>query len=75
MSSQIIQELDTLKLVRTISRKNKKMQAILLQKLEITVGKKSPAYQELRKTILDESNNNARSIVRLIFGDVDYLIE
>jgi hypothetical protein len=71
---KVIQEMDTLELVRTIGRKNKKMQAILLQKLEEYVDKSSPDYEDMRKTILDESNNFARSIVRLIFGDIEYVI-
>lgn len=70
----IIQEVDTMRLVSGISRKNKKMQAILLQKLETIVDKDSPAYEEFRKVILDESNNYARAVVRLVFGDIDYMV-
>lgn len=74
MSSQtFIQELDTMDLVRGIGRKNKKMQAILLQQLEKIVDKDSEEYEEFRKVILDESNNYARAIVRLIFGDIEFL--
>jgi hypothetical protein len=72
---ELIQEVDTLKLVYGIERKNKKMQAILLQKLELLIDKNSPEYDEYRRVILDESNNYARAIVRLIFGDIDVLIK
>jgi len=75
MSDTIIQELDTLDLVKGIERKNKKMQAILLQKLELVVKKGSTEYEEYRKVILDESNNYARAIVRLIFGDIDFMVK
>jgi hypothetical protein len=70
----VVQELNPLELVKGINRKNKKLQAILLQEFENIVGKDSPHYESYRKTILDESNNYARSIVRLVFGDIDSLI-
>lgn len=73
--SDFVQELNTMELVRGIGSKNKKMQAILLQKLELVVDKNSPEYEEYRKVILDESNNYARAIVRLIFGDIEYTLK
>jgi hypothetical protein len=75
MSDKVIQEMDTLELVRSIGRKNKKMQAILLQKLETLVDKDSKEYEEMRKVILDESNNYSRAIVRIIFGDIEFVIK
>lgn len=74
MDENIVQELNTIDLVRSISRKNKKLQAILLQKLELIADKDSPEYEEYRKVILDETNNLTRAIVRCVFGDVDSLI-
>jgi len=74
-NSVVITEMNTLSLVRSIGRKNKKMQAILLQKLEKIVEKDSVEYEEFRKIILDESNNYARGIVRLIFGDIEYTVK
>jgi uncharacterized protein YPO0396 len=71
---RITQETDVLSTVRSIGRKNKKMQAILLQHLEQVVAKDSKEYEEFRKVILDESNNNARAVVRLIFGDIEYTL-
>lgn len=71
--TKFIQELDTMDLIRGIGRKNKKMQAILLQELEKRMDKNSPEYEEFRKILLDESNNCARAIVRLIFGDIEYI--
>jgi len=75
IENKFIQELDTMDLVRGIGRKSKKMQAILLQKLETVVDKNSPEYEEFRKVILDESNNYARAVVRLIFGDIEYTVK
>jgi hypothetical protein len=74
MDGNIVQEVNTTLLVSSISRKNKKMQAILLQNLELYMDKSSPEYEEFRKVILDESNNLTRAIIRSIFGDVDALI-
>jgi hypothetical protein len=74
MDNTFVQELDPIVLVRAIGRKNKKMQAILLQELEKVMDKESPEYDTYRKIILDESNNYARAIVRLIFGDIEYTL-
>jgi len=74
MDENIVQELNTIELVRSISRKNKKLQAILLQTLELYMDKDSVAYDEYRKVILDETNNLTRAVVRTIFGNVDSLI-
>ena len=75
MTDKVIQEMDILELVRSIGRKNKKMQAILLQSLEKLVDKDSKEYEEMRKVILDESNNYSRAIVRIIFGDIEFVIK
>lgn len=75
MDENIVQELNTIELVRSISRKNKKLQAILLQHLELYMDKNSPEYEEYRKVILDETNNLTRAIVRAIFGDLDTMIK
>ena len=70
----IIQEVDLLDLVKYISKKNKKLQAILLQTLEEYFSKESAEYKELRKIVLDETSGAFRAIVREIFGDVEYLM-
>jgi hypothetical protein len=74
MSNRIIQEVDILQIVQSIGRRSKKLQAVLLQDIEQVVDRNSPEYQELRKKILDETNSYNRSIVRLIFGDIEYII-
>jgi hypothetical protein len=72
--SQIIQEIDLLDLVKYASKKNKKLQAVLLQKVEEYLPKDSVEYLELRKVILDETSGAFRAIIREIFGDVEYLV-
>ncbi len=71
---KVIQELDVLEIIRSVGKKNKRLQAILLQEVEKVVDKDSPEFEPIRKAILDETNNYTRSIIRIIFGDVEYLI-
>ena len=68
---KVIQEIDILELIREIGTKNKVLQAKVLQELEKFVTDPIK-FQELRKFILDEQNSYTRSIVRLIFGDIEY---
>lgn len=75
MMDKVIQDVDVMKVVSSIGRRSKKLQAILLQAIERYIDKRSPEYEELRKLVLDETNNNARAVVRLIFGDIEFMIE
>jgi len=68
----VIQGVDTIDIVKFISRKNKVFQAMALSDLEQIIDPKSEEFFYIRKLILDYSNNFARSIVRTIFGDVEY---
>ena len=74
-SGEVIQEIQVLDIVKYIARKNKKLQAILLQKLEETINTQDEGYSEFRKLILDETSNFSRAIVRQIFGDIEVLIK
>jgi len=71
----IIQGLDLLDIVSYISRKNKKFQAIVLSEVEEVLDKDSQEYQLIRKIILDNFNNYTRSVVRTIFGDIEFMIK
>ncbi len=73
-TGRVIQELDVLDIIRNVGKKNKRLQAILLQEVEKLVDKDSPEFEPLRKAILDETNNYTRSVIRIIFGDIEYLI-
>lgn len=68
---KVFQEIDVLDLIREIGTKNKTLNAKVLQELEKYV-KDNDDFLELRKFILDEQNSYTRSIVRLIFGDIEF---
>ena len=74
MGSTVIQDLDVLDIIKAISKRNKRLQAKLLQALETSMNKNSPEYQEIRKFILDELNGYTRFIVKELFGDIEFLI-
>ncbi len=74
IDGKIVQELDVLDVIKNVGKKNKRLQAILLQEVEKLVDKDSPEFEILRKAILDETNNYTRSVIRSIFGDIEYLI-
>lgn len=70
MDDKIFQEVDVFDLLREIRTKNKILNAKVLQELEKHIS--DPAeFQSLRKFILDEQNSYTRSVIRLIFGDVE----
>jgi len=71
--TNVIQEVDILDILRNIGRRKKKLQAILLQELETIINKESPEYWKMRKVIMDETSEYARSVVRSIFGDIEVL--
>jgi hypothetical protein len=71
----VIQGLDVLDVVRFIGKKNKKFQAILLNDIEDVLGADSQEYKLVRKLILDGFNNYTRSVLRVIFGDIEHLID
>lgn len=73
--NRIVQEVDIVEIIRSVGKRNKRIQAKLLQEIEKHLDKGSPEYDELRKFILDEVNNYTRSIMRDIFGDIEYMIQ
>lgn len=75
MTTKAIQEVDIIEVIRSVGKRNKKLQAKLLQELETHVDKTSPEYESLRKFVLDEINNYTRSIMRDIFGDIEFMIK
>lgn len=74
MNDKVFQEVDALQVVKRIGTTSKRAQAKILQRLELTLDKDSDEFIEIRKLILDELNNLNRSVVREIFGDIEYLI-
>jgi shikimate kinase len=75
MSNTTIQDLDIFEVIRSISRRNKRTQAKLLQEIEMLLDKRTPEYALLRKFILDELNSYTRFVVKEIFGDIEFLIK
>lgn len=71
-SGMTINGLDILMLFRGISKLGKKYQAITLNDVEQVLGQNSPEYQQIRKIILDNYNDFSRSVLGIIFGDIDY---
>ena len=73
--TKVFQEIDALQVIKKIGTSSKRAQAKILQKLEQSMDKDSFEYSEIRKLILDELNSLNRSVVREIFGDIEYLIK
>jgi hypothetical protein len=76
MGKQVVEidGLDLFDLISFISKKNKRFIAIMLAEAEEIVGKDTEEYQLLRKVILDGFNDYTRSVVRIIFGDIEYKV-
>jgi hypothetical protein len=69
--SNIIQQVDVLDILSSVAKKKRKLQAILLQELETVVPKDTPGYGKMRKVILDETSDYSRSVIKVIFGDIE----
>lgn len=67
----IIQGLDTIDVAKIISKKNSKFLAIGLQELEESLDKTQPNFSNIRKIFLDSFNDYTRSIMRVIFGEIE----
>ena len=67
----IIQGLDTIDVAKIISKKNSKFLAIGLQELEESLDKNEKNFNNIRKIFLDNFNDYTRSIMRVIFGDIE----
>lgn len=72
MDNKIFQEVNVLDILGEIGSKNKALNAKVLQELEKYIDKNNSEFIQLRKFILDEQNSYTRSIVRLIFGDIEF---
>ena len=70
-----IDGLDAFDLISFIGKKNKKFQAIILADAEEILGKDSEEFKQIRKLFLDGFNDYTRSIVRIVFGDIEYMVK
>jgi hypothetical protein len=77
MGKQVVEidGLDLFDLVSFISKKNKRFIAIILADVEEIIGKDTEEYEQIRKIILDGFNDYTRSVVRIVFGDIEYRTE
>jgi hypothetical protein len=73
--NKIIKQIDLFEIIRFIGKRNKVFQAMILQEIESIINKDSDEYKQIRKLILDGFNNYTRNIMKIIFGDVEYLIK
>jgi hypothetical protein len=71
----IIQEVNPLTIISKVGKKNKKLQAKLLQEIEKHMDKNTGDFEELRKFVLDEVNSYTRAVMRDIFGDIEFMIK
>ena len=69
----IIQGLGLEEVIKYIHRKNKRYQAMSLQDLEGILSPDSEEFPKVRKLFLDGYNDYTRAILRIIFGDIEYL--
>jgi len=67
----IIQGVDAEDIIKFISSKNKKMQAIFLKQLEDALGPETQEFRAVRKLFLDYSNGYKRAVLSAVFGDVE----
>ena len=67
----IMQGFDVLDVTAFIGRLNKRYQAVLLSNIEEVMGKNHRDYPQIRKLILDSTNNYVRAVVNEIFGEIE----
>lgn len=75
MNEKVVQEVDLISIIRSVGKKNKKLQARILQELEKYLDKNSHEYELVRKFVLDEVNGYTRAVLRDIFGDIEFMIK
>ena len=66
----LIEGLDVIDVLGEVSRKNRKFAAIFLNELDEIIPD-IETKKKIRKLYLDTLNNYSRSIVRMIFGDIE----
>lgn len=75
----ILQGIDLLDVLRFVMKKNKRYQATLLNAIEELFvddpEAKTLFFGKIRKLYLDSQNNYTREILKVIFGDIEYLIK
>lgn len=76
MSGNItIEGLDLLDVIELISSKRDKFIAMMLSNVEMQFSGDSKEYSIMRKVILDGMNDYTRSFLRVLFGEVEGLVQ
>jgi hypothetical protein len=70
--NKVFQEVDVMEVLKEVGSKNKVLQAKLLQEMEKRI-KDNDEFMKVRSVVLDEVNSYTRSIIRLIFGDIEFM--
>lgn len=72
MSNQVtIEGLDIIDLVGEIDKKDRRFKAVCLQALEETTELSPEQFKIVRKIILDSMSSYTRSLVRMLFGEIE----
>lgn len=68
-----VEGLDIIDVLEFMKKKKNKFIAIMLGDLEMVFEKDSKEYKYVRKLILDGMNDYTRSLLRVLFGDIEGL--
>lgn len=71
MNEIIIEGLDLVDVTTYIASKRNKFMAMMLADLENALPKDSKEYKVVRKLILDGMNDYTRSLIRVLFGEIE----
>lgn len=74
LGADIIQSVNVIEIIKKVGKRNRRLQAILLNEIESNIDKNSPGFEKVRKLLLDETNSFTRAVIRDIFGDIEYLL-
>lgn len=66
---RITQNLEVFDMINFINQKKRLHQKLILNGIEELIDRNSPEYKVIRKLVLDNTNDLARSTVRAIFGE------
>lgn len=69
-----IDGLDVLDVLHFISKKRDKFIAIALAELEENMDSNSNEYKFVRKVLLDTLNDYTRSLLRILFGNIEGMV-
>lgn len=66
-----IEGFDIIDLVEDIDKKDRRFKAVCLQALEETANLNDKEFKIVRKIVLDSMSSYTRSLVRMLFGEIE----